>query len=336
MSTIAFFTENSSISYAAIYVALGALAAFLCSSIAAVALKRRAVSVMACGAFSMLLAPVLARLVYWYCRPEQFEGIASAFTDMNRGGYSMVGVLLGVLLSACIVRLLRMTDNLASLLDGLSVGAPLGIAIGRLGGLYTSDDKGNYIFTDTAYHGIPWSVQVQNTVADSVEWRFATFFWESIAGFVIFVILFLMLVLRAESESGRPGGLFMAFLSLYGATQAMLESTRYDALHMRSNGFVSMMQMAALIMLLVPLLYYSVKTVGATRSGKGVVLCDLIALVTLGGAGVAEYYVQRKANYAMTIYPIQLVLLLTASVVTLILAARYERVSAEKENQPQS
>ena len=335
MNPVAFFTENSSVTYTAIYVAGGALVAFVCAALSAVMLRRRAVPVMACGVFSMVLAPLLARLVYWYCRPEQFEGFAAAFGSLDRGGYSMTGVLLGVLLSACLVRLLRLTDNLGALLDSVAFGAPLGIAIGRLGGLYSGDDKGNYIFTDRKFHGIPWSVQVENTMTGSAEWRFATFFWESMAGFVIFVVLFLMLVLRAESETDRSGGLFLSFLSLYGATQAMLESTRYDALHMRSNGFVSMMQLAALIMLLVPLVYYSVKVAAGSRSGRIVVPCDIVALLALGGAGAAEYFVQRKANYAMTIYPVQLVLLLTASVVTFILAACHERILSSAQETAQ-
>lgn len=329
MNGIALFMEKGSVSYTALFVCLGAAAALICTIITAVMNRRRLAETLIFASVSMVTAPLLSRIVYWYCCPEQFDGFFSAFTGFGSGGFSLVGAFAGVLLAALIVRLAGFCDNLPALLDSIAPGAALGIAIGRLGGFFSDDDKGNYIFTDEKYHGLPLSVSVQDSVTGSVEWRFASFMWESIAAFVIFAALIVLLALIPEKGKNRfEGDIFMAFISLFGATQATLESTRYDALHMRSNGFISMMQMTALVLLLVPLVYYSVKTVRRERSWLGILPCCAISLAALGGAGVAEYLVQRKANYAMTIYPVQLTLLLLTSTMTLLLALRFHKADA--------
>lgn len=324
MNSIAFFMENSSISYSAIYTALGAAAALICTAITSVFFHQKLLPVMTGAAVSMVTGTLFARIVYWYCCQEQFDGFLSVFTDFGSGGFSLVGAFIGVLLAALAVKLSGLTDSLPALLDCFAPGAALGIAIGRLGGFFSNDDKGNFIFTDSRFHGLPLSVPVQDSVTGSVEWRFASFLWESIAGFVIFAALIaLMLILPDnDSRSSHRGDIFMAFISLFGATQATLESTRYDALHMRSNGFISMMQMAALVMLLVPLVYYSIRLVRLERSARGIIPCCALSLAALVGAGVAEYFVQRRANQAMAIYPVQLLLLLVTSLLTFMLARR--------------
>ncbi len=333
MNEIVIFTQENSVTYAAIYIAIGAVAAFVCSVLTAVMTDRKFMPVMACGALSVVIAPIFARVVYWYCRPEQFSGFGSVLQGMNRGGYSMVGVFIGVLLSACLVRLFFITNDLPSLLDCISPGAALGIAIGRMGGYFTDDDKGNFIYTDSQYQRLPFSVLVQDSTTNSGEWRFASFFWEAMAAFAIFALLLAAIIIRSKfADRYRKGGVFMAFISLYGATQAMLESTRYDALHMRSNGFVSMMQMTALIMLLFPFVFYLVAAIRSKVSLGRIIPCGVLTLAALVGAGVAEYFVQRKANESMKIYPIQLLLLLTACAMTAILSIR--PLSPRSETEP--
>lgn len=334
MNEIAFFMENSRISYVSLFVVLGASAALLCSILTAVMYKVRLGPVTAGAALSVITGTLFSRLVYWYCCPEQFDSISDALFDFSSGGFSLVGVFAGVLLAAVIIRISGLVDNLLTLFDCYAPGAALGIAVGRLGGFFSTDDKGNFVFADDRFFCLPFSIAVKDSVTGSIEWRFASFFWESIAGFAIFAALILMIFMQpSEDGKRRPGVLFMTFLSLFGATQAALESTRYDALRMRSNGFISMMQLAALIMLLLPLVYYSVKLL---RSGKNILRALEywgISLAVLTGAGILEYYIQRKANLAMILHPAQLVCLLACSLVTLLIALRVYR-AAEQPVEP--
>lgn len=326
MNTIAFFTENSSFTYTAVYTAFGAAAAFICSVLTALYLRRRIGPVIIGAAVSVFTGVLCARLVYWYCRPEQFSSFFSCLTDFRSGGYSLAGAFAGVLIAAVIVRAVRLTDSILSLLDCYAPGAAIGIAIGRLGGFFTTDDKGNFVFNNSRYFRLPFSFPVTDEVTGSVEWRFATFFWESVSGFVIFaaiaaVMVYLTSVVN-DAQNRCRGALFMTFLSLFGATQATLESMRYDSLRMRSNGFISMTQLAALIMLLVPLVFYLAGLLRAEQKRlRFVVFCSVV-LLSLGGAGVTEYFVQRKARYSLLIYPAQLLLLLVVSAVTLLAAYR--------------
>ncbi len=332
MNEIAFFLENSRISYVALFVALGSVAAMICSIITAVLNRRKIGPVMLGAAFSMVSGISFSRLVYWYCCPEQYEGVISALGDFSSGGFSLAGVFIGVLISALIIRFSGLTDNLPALLDCYAPGAALGLAIGRLGGFFTNDDKGNYLFADEKYHCLPFSVAIKDSITGSVEWRFASFFWESMAGFAIFAVLLILMTFRSsENASRRHGDLFMAFISLFGATQAALESTRYDALRMRSNGFVSMMQLVSLISLLVPLVYYSIKLIRAEKSIKGSIIFWIASLGMLTTAGIIEYYVQRKAKLAMILHPLQMLSLLICSLMTLFIAARMYRMAARTQ-----
>ena len=334
MNDIAFFMENSRVSYVAMFVTFGAAAALICSIFTAFLNKHRLGPVMLGAALSMVTGALFSRLVYWYCCPEQYDGIFSALFDFRNGGFSLVGVFVGVILAAVIVRVTKLTDSLPALLDCYAPGAALGIAVGRLGGFFSNDDKGNMLFTDYKDFRLPISVAVQDEMTGSIEWRFASFFWESMAGFAIFGALLLLMVLMPDEKNGSPrhrGDIFMTFISLFGATQATLESTRYDALHMRSNGFISMMQMASLVMLLVPLVYYSIRLVRSEKSVKGSIVFWAIALAALVGAGVTEYYVQRKANLAPVLHPLQMGLLLVCSTMTLLIAMRMYRVSEDSE-----
>lgn len=327
MNEIAFFMETQNISYTAIIVTIAIVVSVICAVLTAVSMKRSAAAVMICAAMSMVFAPICARAMYWYCAPQQFGGITKMFTELNDGGYSLAGAMIGVLIAAAVTRLMNVTDDVLSLLECISPAAALGIGIGRLSGFFTNDDKGNMVFTNSALHGLPLSVAVEDEVTGVVEWRFASFMWEALAGFAIFAVLMTLIIRRMLSgRKGVRGDIFMLFLSLFGATQATLESTRYDALHMRSNGFVSMMQMIALIMLLVPPVYYTVRILKGRKNTDGVlgkVLLKWLAVVAcLAGAGVAEYFVQRKGTLAMMIYPIQLLLLLAAAGVTWMLAVQ--------------
>ena len=257
------------------------------------------------------------------------------FTGLSLGGYCLPGAIVGVLLAVLLTRLLRMTDDVLALFDCIAPAAALGIAIGRLAGFFTNDDKGNYVFTNSRQQGLPLSVAVTDEVTGAVEWRFASFMWEAVAGMIIFAVLITMVIIRVLKDNKCPsGGLFMTFLCLFGATQAALESTRYDALHMRSNGFISMMQMFALIMLLVPPVFYTVadlKSRIGTKAKVSLAVFWVVILACLAGAGVAEYFIQRKGSYALQIYPAQMLLLLISCGMTWLIGTQSGHESEESK-----
>lgn len=338
MNEIVIFTQNQTISYTAIVISIAVVTTVICAILTAASMRKSITAVMACSGISMIIAPLCSRFVYWYCVPEQFESFLHMFSGMNTGGYSLPGVIIGVALSAFITWKLHVTDDLLSLLDCLAPAAAAGIGIGRLSGFFSNDDKGNLVFKEEALQRFPLSVPVADKVTGVIEWRFASFVWESIAGFIIFAILIAMVLKGNTSKTTTENGdIFMVFLSLFGATQASLESTRYDALYMRSNGFISMMQMVALIMILVPVIFYTVKYIKSKAfASKGIVPLLVVwgvTIVSVGVAGVSEYFIQRKSGYALWIYPVQMLFLIFVYIMTFTLPQKIRAAETETETE---
>ena len=64
---------------------------------------------------------VLSRLVHWYCRTDAYESFSVALGDFSQGGYALLGVFMGCLLVAGLLRLFGIVRNLPELLDALAL-----------------------------------------------------------------------------------------------------------------------------------------------------------------------------------------------------------------------
>ena len=199
---------------------------------------------------------------------------------------------MGALAAAALLGLLGIIRDLPAFLDDGSLAAAAGIAVGRLGDMYGVINHGRFLMTEAARQALPWSSPVFNAVSGAYEWRFATFFYQSIWAAVIFLAVGTVLLRR--KKSGRPEGTGAAlFLTLYCLGQIVFESTRYDALFLRSNGFVSMEQIVCCAALLALLIAGTVRTRGVSLRLAG---CWLGFLAGMGLAGYMEYYVQRHGG----------------------------------------
>lgn len=265
---------------------------------------------------ALVLCPLCSRLVYWYCCPEQYSGFADALFHLSDGGHSIFGALAG---AAGAVLLTRLITGISAvrLADLAAPGGALCICIGRLAAFFTDDDKGRIIFTGEAMQGLPFSVLVTDMATGAQEWRLATFVIESAAAGIIFILLTVLLLSRDLPEfDGRTA---LMFCVLYGSSQIVLESTRYDSLFLRSNGFVSLMQIAGAVMVVGALVIMSIKLLRLT--GYQHIYCAywLTALCLIGITGFLEYYVQRHADRYMVCYPIMALCMLAVSAVACIL-----------------
>jgi prolipoprotein diacylglyceryltransferase len=255
---------------------------------------------MAALPFGTVLSVLFARLIHWYCRWESYESLRAALTDLRGGGYSLIGVFVGMLLAFLIVRLLRLTRDLPSLLDCAAPAAALGIALGRLGDLFTASDRGKVLVEDAAMQHLPFASAVVNSTSGATEWRIATFAIQSIWC----AILCLVFLVAAMDHRPRPlkhprwgrGNVFALFMVLYASGQIVLDSTRYDALFLRSNGFVSLEQIICGCVIAAVLVLYSVRSIKVRRFRFWHPLLWLLALACLGVSGYMEYYVQRHGD----------------------------------------
>lgn len=243
----------------------------------------------------------IARAIHWYCRFESYPGFAAAMSDLRGGGYSLIGVFAGMLLAFLLARLLRLTRDLPSLLDCAAPAAGLGVALGRLGDLFTAADRGKMLVADASLHRLPFGAAVVNSTSGTVEWRFATFAVQSV-WCALLALIFLVAALLTHrrrpllQERWGRGNVFAFFMLLYCCGQIVTDSTRYDALFLRSNGFVSLEQIVCAVVIFAVLLLYSVRSVQLRRFRFWHGIAWLLALAGLGVAGYMEYYVQRHGN----------------------------------------
>ena len=105
-------------------------------------------------------------------------------------------------------------------------------------------------------------------------------------------------------RKAKNGDTALLFALMYGASQAMFDSTRYDSLYLRSNGFVSLVQIAGAAGILLAVVWFSVRLCKSRRWHWWYLGLWVPILGMLGGAGYMEYYVQRHGDQAQFAYTV--------------------------------
>lgn len=266
---------------------------------------------------ALVASVVLGRLVHWYSRSDSYASFHAAMTDFSSGGYALVGVFAGCLLAAVLLRILHIVKNLPELLDCAALGGAAGIAVGRLACFFNASDRGQIL---ESVQSLPWVYPVTNAVSGAIEYRLATFLLQAMAAGTIFLILTLVFLIGHGRKKLRNGDVTLLFLLFYGVSQVVLDSTRYDSLFLRSNGFVSIVQILSAVAIVLAAVVFSVRMVKARRFRAWQLPLWLGMLAGLGGAGFMEYYVQRHGDQAAFAYSVMSAALLV--VVILVLTVR--------------
>ena len=247
---------------------------------------------------ALVLSVFFSRLVHWYFRPDSYSGFPEAMMDLTSGGFALLGVFLACGLTAVLLRLFRLEGNTAFVLDAMSLSGCAGIAVGRLACFFSAADRGQLL---SSIRGLPFAYPVNNVVTGAPEYRLATFVIQSMATAVVFGVLLLFFLRYRKRESGDVA---LLFALLYGMAQTVLDSTRYDSLYMRSNGFISVVQLSGAMAVVAVSAWFSVKMVKA-RGFRGWYAAIWVAMLALlGGGGYMEYYVQRHGDKAVFSYSI--------------------------------
>ena len=264
---------------------------------------------------ALVASLVLGRLVHWYSRTDSYASFEAAMTDYTSGGYALVGVFAGCILAAVVLRILFIVRNLPELLDSLSVGGAAGFAGGRLACFFNASDRGQII---ESVQELPWVYPVVNAVSGAMEYRLATFVLQAMVTGGIFLIVFLAFLIGHGSKKMKDGNVCLLFLLLYGCSQVGLDSTRYDSLFLRSNGFLSIVQILVAVAIVTTAVIFSVRMVKARKFRPWQIPMWVGMLAGLGGAGYMEYYVQRHGNEAAFAYSIMSASLLLVILLVLI------------------
>lgn len=303
MEQIALIDGNTYVYWRDIIRFLAASAA--CSLFLALYLRRRhrAWTACLCVPLAVSLSLILSRLAAWYFLPDSYEDFAQILDWQIRGGSALVGVFAGCILTAMLLRAVRLEQDLPDLMDCMSIAGALGISLGRLASFFDASDRG---MTVTKDFGLPWVIPVENPVSGLTEYRVAVFMLQAMAAGAIFVILLAVHL----SGKRRKGEIFLYFLLWYGASQMVLDSLRYDALHLRSNGFVHVSQVLGIGAVVLACTVFAVRMVRAGGWKMWHFGLWFLQLGCLGTVGYMEYYVQRHGDEAVFAYSIMCISML--------------------------
>ena len=302
MEKIAFISGGTFVYWSSIILTLAAITAI--ALFAALYLRKTGNAIAIClfVPMALLSSIVLGRLVHWYCRADSYASFRAAMTDYSWGGYALMGIFAGCILSACVLRLFKAVKNLPEMLDCMALAGGAGIAVGRLSSLFNSSDRG-VLMPESM--GLPFAYPVTNAVSGVVENRLATFMLQSIVTAVIVLALAgCYLFCKKKQIRRKDGDLCLLFLAAYGGSQIVFDSTRYDALYMRSNGFISIVQILGAAALVLAVVIFSVRMVRNCGLKKYHFGIWVGIVVMLGLAGYMEYHVQRHGDQALFAYSV--------------------------------
>ena len=306
MSQIALTVGGISIYWNAVVICLGIAACFCLTWALFTANGGQGAALLLLLPLGLLFSVLIARTLHWDCHIEQYPSLISALTDYSTGGFCMPGVLLGTALAVLCVRLLGFTGNAGRLFDCLAPGAAFGIALIRLSNLFTSADRAKIVVTTPALQHLPIAAPV--TTAASVEYRFATFFWQFLLMLLMSALLFRFFFKRRrapmKADQPRDGNVALLFLNWYSALELVADSTRYDGSFLRINGFVSLGQIVAAFSLLGVLIVYTVRSHRAGSSLKFRVIHWVLFWLSIAVVGVFEYLVQRFGGMYLVCYTV--------------------------------
>lgn len=319
MNGLAFVTKEAAVAWPAVFAVLGALCAvFGCMALwLASGRELRELTVFLPAA--ILFSLVAGRLMHWYSHPLSYQSFRTAMTVYTGGGFSLSGAFFGTALAAGLCRAGGLTRDLPGLLDAAAPSAALGIAVGRLGAAFDISDRGKF----AAAPGRLFTVYTASGTGG--EWRFATFLAQSVFCFALSAALcwlFLRALAPERRRQRRKGMVFLLFLAFYGAGQIVLDSTRYDADFLRSNGFIHMPQIlgAAAMLFVMIALTFAARRRGLPRGG--LVAAWVLFFAGLALAGYMEYFIQRRAELHRTGYALMTAGAVLACISCLLLTRR--------------
>ena len=238
--------------------------------------------------FTVLAVPLAligSRLIYcltslpYYMETIGHPELILALTD---GGYSMTGAMLGVIAAALLTAKWRAISG-HSLLDWSAVGMPAALIIERLAEPLTGMGWG-YPYYSPLFSFLDGLTEELGDFA----YCHPVFAYEAI---VAAAILAALLVIRRKAH---PGDTFLSFLLLYGCTQTVMESMLNGG-HMKVIHFVKIQQVAALVMVVIPMVIWSLRARRANH-GHRVQAAWLLALVCILSGVVQEFSVEGADN----------------------------------------
>lgn len=217
-----------------------------------------------------------------------------AMARLNVGGYSLYGALAG----ACVgmwIAAKALKRRAGDFLDMLAPAFLVFTVCERLG--------------EGCIDGFGWSRAIKSeflhqpwlaVVDDYGSWYLMTWRVE-----IVIALVLLTLLLVDFMKPHKDGHIFLKYMMLFGATQIIMESLRYDQ-HMTVRSFVRMEQIFSMVLLGVAVIILAIRQWKAHRS---LALSALVSIPVVTGAAVAiEFAIDRTDIDRLLLYAVFMVL----------------------------
>lgn len=289
--------------YYGLCAALGALLALLTLCLSG---KKRGLKCDAVLLFGVLALPLglISSRVLFCLLDANFAMIASVPAALRiwDGGLSMMGALLGACAAGLISARITKT-SVGAFLDALAPALLVFVACARVGERFISDEYFMNLLGRSRPLAIKWLDGTFLVTSDGYGVSYLnTYIFEAVCACVLAVVAFIALY-----REKKPGDAFLVAMLLFGCTQVLWESLRFD-FHMRLS-FVSLQQVLAAVMFAVPLLVFA-----ARLSKKAVIWAVVIIAVAVGAAVGIELMIDRRDVNNLLLYGLY-VLFLSAPIV---------------------
>ena len=207
-----------------------------------------------------------ARLYYVLMKLDEYIADPVSILYVWNGGVAIYGAVIGGALSVYVYSRKKKIP-FAMLLDLVAPGLVLAQAIGRWGNYFNREAFGPVI-ENTFWQFFPAGVLISEGGAE--VWHVATFFYESMWNFTVFLLLWL-----TRKRMKRRGDAFLWYMALYGCGRFLVEQLRTDSLYllgMRASQMLSLLLCVGVAAVFLTRLY---------RAGKGKALYAYSAVCLL-------------------------------------------------------
>ena len=253
------------------------------------------------GVIALPLGLVCSRLLFCLL-DANFRVLASwkAALSVWGGGLSMMGALLGAGAAGIICAKMTGTRTM-SFMDALAPALLVFVMCARIGEGFT-DFLGRSRNLTIGWLNGTFLVTSDGYGSNNLN----TYLFEAACALALAVAAYIGL-----SREKREGDVFLTALLLFGCTQVLWESLRFDS-HMRWS-FISIQQVLAACMFAVPLFIFA-----ARRGKNAVIAAAVICAVVVGGAVGIEFLIDRSDVNNLLLYALYVLLLAVPAVFGLI------------------
>ena len=227
-----------------------------------------------------------ARLLYVIICDKEYVEPADKW-KLTDGGYSLFGAAAGVVVAVIVYWLLtRRRIKLTPIFDTLCASAPLAIAVGRLGSVFSESCYGEAVESE-ALRFFPISIYSET----DMDFHYAVFFYEAVWCVIVFFLIRL-----AEKKIDRRGVASYMFAVLYCGARSLLESMRNDSMYIL---FARFSQVIAIFTVIGAFIWMSVKLVKATKFRWVYVISYVVFAAAFG---IAFSAAQFKARFSGLVF----------------------------------